>query len=114
LSDKDHLVRENAGFALIGIEDDAVPGLLEALKDKDPEIRAASAMVLGQMASPNMGLISQMDRNLGSRNSPHMSMPTAKNALPGLLKAMSDEDERVRKAASTAYEIVKKRDQIDP
>jgi RNA polymerase sigma factor (sigma-70 family) len=109
LRDKHFRVRQNAGFALIAIEDDAVAALVEALKDKDPEIRAAAAMVLGQMASPNMGLVSGADMARGSRNAPHMSVSTAKSVVPALLKAMADEDERVRQMASGAYEGVKKR-----
>jgi RNA polymerase sigma factor (sigma-70 family) len=107
LRDKHPLVQETAHLALIAIEDDAVPALVEAMKDKDPEIRAATAMVLGQMASPHMGPISQADM-MGGRNSLHMTVPTAKTAMPALLKAMGDEDERVRNAASGAYEILKK------
>jgi hypothetical protein len=42
-----------------------------------------------------------------------MTVPTAKTVVPALLKAMSDDDETVQKAASTAYEIVKKRAQND-
>jgi hypothetical protein len=37
-----------------------------------------------------------------------MTVPTEKTALPPLLKAMGDEDEGVRNAASGAYEILKK------
>jgi HEAT repeat protein len=80
LGDKHQLVRENAGFGLIAIEDDAVPALVKALQEeRDPAIRAAVAMVLGQMASPHMGLISQMDRMGSGRNSPHMHCSDSKN-----------------------------------
>jgi len=130
LRDEHPLVRENAGLGLIAIEDDAVPALVEAMKDKDPEIRAAAAMMLGQMASSHMGgmagrmggMASLMNRMTassnrmmgGPRGSSHISDATAKTIVPALLKAMSDEDESVRKAASAAYETLKKFGQTKP
>jgi RNA polymerase sigma factor (sigma-70 family) len=95
LRDESLLVRQNATSALVILGDDAVPGLVEGLKDKDPVIRAAAAETLGQIGSQK-------------------ALSTRKAALPALIKAMGDENERVRKAATQAYEIIKTRGQADP
>jgi len=43
-----------------------------------------------------------------------MAVQSAKKVVPALLNAMSDENERVRKAASLAYETFKKPGKPDP
>jgi len=95
LRDENLLVRQNATSALVILGDDAVPGLVEDLKEKDPVIRAAAAETLGKIGSQK-------------------ALSTRKAALLALIKAMGDENERVRKAATQAYEIIKTRGQADP
>jgi len=91
LRDKHPLVRQNAGSALVRVGAEAVPALVEALKDNDPVTRAAAAEILGQMGPP-----------------------TASSAVPALTKAMGDENEHVRKAASQAYKKFSTQGQADP
>jgi RNA polymerase sigma factor (sigma-70 family) len=91
LADKDQEVRQRAGIALVRVGAEAVPALVEALKDKDPVIRAGSAQVLGEMGST-----------------------VAASAVPALVKAMGDEDKRVREAAGWAYKRFPAQGQADP
>lgn len=82
LKDANGYVRVKAAEALWKIEKTPatvlLPVLLEALKDKDAQLRAAAAPVIGM---------------LGSK---------AKTAVPALIQALKDKDERVRGEAVSA------------
>jgi HEAT repeat protein len=60
-----------------------VPALTKALSDKEGDVRALAALVLGMLGD------------------------AAKSALPALEKLQKDEDERVRKLAARAIEQIK-------
>ncbi len=83
LKDKDSGVREVAAGALREIGPQALPALIEALKDKDSEVRRAAAEALGKIGGPQ--------------------------ALPALTEALKDEVRWVRRAAVEALAAVLKR-----
>ena len=86
LKDSNQDVRLNAAIALHWISSDvkrtAVTALLEVLKDSDPVLRGKAASALGD------------------------SGPEAKQAVPGLRKALKDHNEKVREAAAGALKRI--------
>jgi RNA polymerase sigma factor (sigma-70 family) len=90
-ADNNWSIHQNAEGALVQLGADAVPALVEALKDKDPVIRTASAQILGQIGPS-----------------------AASSALPALARAMGDDNENVRKAAAKAYKRFPSQSQADP
>jgi RNA polymerase sigma factor (sigma-70 family) len=109
MRDKHPRLRENASLALAEIGPDAVPAVAELMKDKDPEIRGAAAETLGRMSGLRTG-----GGRLSNLSGKTITGPALKTAIQALLKAMGDEDEHVRNAASQAYALLKQRDQADP
>jgi hypothetical protein len=71
-------IAETAAASLARIGADAVPQLIAALKDHEPEVRAASAKALALMG------------------------PKASSAVPALIDALNDSDENVRRTAARA------------
>ena len=88
LDDPDVEVRQNLALAIANLGDPAIPGLLEALSHSKPERRMGAAMALGQVR------------------------PTAKNAVPALVRALSDKDEGVRRQVSYALSRIVGRDSL--
>ncbi len=78
LADHDSEVRQNLGLALASLGSDAVPPLIEALKDSRSIVRGAAAYALGQMGA------------------------TAEPALESLLGLLQDGDTEVRRKTSYA------------
>ncbi len=78
LRDPDPDVRQHAALALATIGTDALKPLTEALKDANKERRAASAYAIGQMGYPG------------------------RDAIPELLKTLKDDDANVRRAGAQA------------
>ena len=71
-------LQETVADALARIGNDAVPSLIAALDDRDPEVRSYACRALSVM---------------GDRAAP---------AVPALIKRLSDEDENVRRSAARA------------
>jgi hypothetical protein len=67
---------ETAADALARIGSPAVPSLVQAMQNPDPQIRLKAVKVLGRMG------------------------PDAKDAVPDLIRLLEDPDEEIRKAAS--------------
>ena len=78
LDDPDVEVRQNIAAALANLGDSAVPALIDALNHAKRERRVGAALALG------------------------IVRPAAKTAIPGLLKALKDADDGVRRQASYA------------
>lgn len=104
-------VRVDAAFMLAKQTDNkdfaAVPGLIEALSDEDARIRSAAVKVLGEIGDPEsvpslLEIVNhERDGNIrwlatGSLNK------MGQAAVPGLVKALHDEDWKVRRSACEA------------
>lgn len=80
---------------------EAVPELIKALEDEDPEVRSAAAVALGQIgpdaktAVPNL-IWALSDRETEVRMYAALGLrgigPDAKDAVPELLRALNDDD----------------------
>jgi HEAT repeat protein len=104
-------VRVDAAFMLAKQSDykdqEAVPGLLDALDHEDIRIRVAACKALGEMAAANAVprllqiLNKDTDNDLRwAATNALGKMGTA--AVPGLVKALQDEDWKVRRSAADA------------
>jgi HEAT repeat protein len=79
LGDKEYRVRASATDALVKMPSSyVVPGMIEALRNADPGVRANAAVVLGAFG------------------------PAAKHAVPALASALKDPNLRVRELAGEA------------
>src|SRR5262249_12830450 len=87
LKDVDPEVRQYCALALANLGHDALKALTEALTDSSRERRSAAAYALGQMGGQ------------------------AREALPPLLKVLKDEDTGVRRAAAQALNRIVAQDQ---
>lgn len=100
---------------------DAVPELTERLKSPKPNLALASAWAVVQISPPTAaiaaktlpvltaGLTSDLPvARQGAAEGLGRLGPLAKEAVPALQKATSDKEESVRKAATTALEIIQK------
>lgn len=85
----------------------AVPGLLDALHDDDPRLRAAAAKSLGEIgdatAVPELlrSMNTDPDGNIRWQASGALSK-IGEAAVPGLAEALKDEDWKVRRSAAEA------------
>lgn len=85
----------------------AVPGLLDALHDDDPRLRAAAAKSLGEIgdaaAVPELlrAMNTDPDGNIRWQASGALSK-IGEAAVPGLAEALKDEDWKVRRSAAEA------------
>jgi hypothetical protein len=104
-------VRVDAAFMLAKQSNNtdfaAVPGLIEALQDEDARIRTAAVKILGEVGDPNsvphlLQIINtERDSNIRWLATGSLSkMGTA--AVPGLVKALQDNDWKVRRSACEA------------
>jgi HEAT repeat protein len=83
LGDKEYRVRASAADALIKMPSShVVPGMIEALRNADPAVRANAAVVLGAFG------------------------PAATHAVPALASALKDPNLRVRELAGGALERI--------
>jgi HEAT repeat protein len=71
-------LQETAATALARIGPEAIPALVQALRDADPQVRSQAALALARMG------------------------PDASPAVPALMEALSDRDENVRRCAARA------------
>lgn len=78
LADKDVNVRSNASNALVQVGGEALPGLIAALKSEQRDVREQAARTLRKMG------------------------PTAQSAVPALVEALQDDDVDVHTAVSSA------------
>jgi len=78
LRDLDPDVRQHSAIALAAIGPEAIPALIQVLTDKIKERRAAAAYALGQMGE------------------------AARDAMPSLLTVLKDDDAAVRRSAAQA------------
>ena len=86
LDDADVETRQNIALTLANLGEAATPGLLEALAHNKPERRMGAAFALGQIR------------------------PTAKDAVPALIKALKDPEPGVRRQVSYALSRMVGRD----
>lgn len=95
----------------------ALPALIAALQDSEPNVRAWAALAIGDIgpdaerAVPDLiGLLSNPDE--GSRNTACIGLrgigPAAKASLPALRKALSDPSKYVRQFAEQAIKSIEK------
>jgi hypothetical protein len=78
LKDEDDEVRQLSALALASIGRDAVPALLQALQDNNKEKRAAAAYAIGRIG------------------------PQAREAIPDLVKALKDPETTVKRSSAEA------------
>jgi len=90
LSDTSFEVRSHLGAALAEYGPRAVPALLKALQDRNPERRAGAAYAFSQMRPPDS------------------------EALPALLRAVKDPEEVVRREAAFAINRIVRYQQKGP
>jgi len=81
-ADKNDLVRSRAAFSLAKLGDAAIPSLVKALQDKDPEVRRQAAWAICN------------------------HVPRLRELLPVLMNAAKDEDADVRASVLSTMEIV--------
>jgi hypothetical protein len=96
----------------------ALPALIGALGDSDPNVRWGAAAVIGNIgpaaaeAVPRLVVLLR-DENEGARNSACIGLkgigPAAKTALPALRNALSDPSPDVRRFAQTAIASIEGR-----
>ncbi len=85
----------------------AVPGLIEALRDEDARIRTAAVKVLGEIKDPEsvpslLEIVNhERDGNIRWLATGALSK-MGETAVPGLVKALHDEDWKVRRSACEA------------
>lgn len=85
----------------------AVPGLIEALRDEDARIRSAAVKVLGEIKDPEsvpslLEIVNhERDGNIRWLATGALSK-MGETAVPGLVKALHDEDWKVRRSACEA------------
>ena len=104
-------VRVDAAFMLAkqsGNKDtSAVPGLIEALYDEDSRLRTAAVKVLGEIGDPNVVpeflilLNKENDGNIRWAVSAALGR-MGKDAVPGLVEALRDENWKVRRSSAEA------------
>jgi hypothetical protein len=85
----------------------AVPGLLDALRDDNPQVRTSAVKALGQIGDPAAvpELLSTMVKDPGGDVRWAASAALGKmgeTAVPGLMTALRDEDWKVRRSAAEA------------
>jgi HEAT repeat protein len=99
----------------------AIPGLLKALKDEDSRVRARAACSVAEMVEPKVAAPAILESLKGFRDAATFDFQrgtllsqTAKalggmgaEAVPFLVRALSDEDKMVREGAVTALSDVK-------
>ncbi|MBS0208985.1 MAG: HEAT repeat domain-containing protein [Planctomycetes bacterium] len=90
-------LQETAADALARIGNDAVPALIAALEDKDPEVRSfacRSLSVMGDRAAPAVGALtarlSDPDENVRRAAARALGQigPAAKSAIPALIELL--------------------------
>jgi len=115
VNDSTEAVRHKAIDALgaIGSEArEAVPTLIRCLKDKDATTRTAAANVLTQIGFEAVPLLAQVlagdDAHFRCDVAFVLSQigPKAQAAIPALLHALKDEDDRIQAAAAKALKAV--------
>lgn len=96
---------------------EALPALMQALDDRDGDVRAWAAQTIGEIgpeAKVAVSLLLTLLRNgdEGSRNSSCIALgkigPAAKDALPALRQALNDPSNDVRRFAEQAIENIQK------
>lgn len=111
LRDPDKGVRGQAARALAGLGEEAVPDLLDLLKDKEWRIRYRAAEALGMSGSPNaaaallQALTDEKDhvRYMAAKS---LGIMGVRSAVAPLLARLSDENEYVRRMAAVSLEKI--------
>jgi HEAT repeat protein len=95
----------------------ALPGLVAAFKDSDPDVRAWAAQAVGGIGANAADAVPALtellkNENEGSRNSACIALgkigPAAKAALPALRIALDDQSQGVRRFAAQAIERIQR------
>ena len=93
----------------------ALPALVVALQDREPNVRAWSAQAIGEIGPDAESAVPELirlfsDPDVGSRNSACIALrgigPPAKTALPMLRNSLSDPSKDVRRFAKLAIESI--------
>ena len=128
LHDDDVRLRKNAALALTALAGSwfdhssakldikpALPALVAALQDSEPNVRAWSAQAIGEIGADAESAVPELIRLLsnhdeGSRNSACIALrgigPAAKTALPALRNLLSDPSKDVRRFAELAIKSI--------
>jgi HEAT repeat protein len=111
----DRDVHELAVSGLIKIGAAAIPALIEALKDKDNQIRISAAWALGSIGETAKAAIPALIEALKDHNSRFRAIAgealgaiggEAKAAIPALMEALKDKDRIVRRSAAEALKRI--------
>lgn len=95
----------------------ALPGLVAAFTDSDPDVRAWAAQAVGGIGANAADAVPALtellkNENEGSRNSACIALakigPAAKAALPALRVALNDQSQEVRRFAAQAIERIER------
>lgn len=95
----------------------ALPALVVALQDREPNVRGWSAQAIGEIGADAKGAVPELITLLsnpdeGSRNSACIALrgigPAAKPALPALNKSLSDPSKDVRQFAALAIKSIER------
>jgi len=99
-SDRD--IRYRLTLLLTSQDGFVVPALVHALSDPRPRVRCRAAATLAKVAS-EVGLVQLLDDGTLHRRTSDKD-PAVASAVPALIKALSDSDAGVRRAAALALE----------
>jgi len=108
----------SANYALLKIASypKAIPAIIEALKDKDWDVRTSAASALGGIGPDARAAVPVLiealkDEHFYVRSSAAHALggigPEARAAVPALTMALKDEDKDVRRAAAEALKKVR-------
>jgi len=128
LHDNDVQLRKNAALALTVLAGNwfepswskldikaALPALIAALRDSEPNVRGWSAQAIGEIGPDAESAVPELitllsDPDVGSRNSACIALrgigPPAKTALPMLRNSLSDPSQDVRRFAELAIKSI--------
>ena len=128
LHDDDVQLRKNAALALTVLAGNwfepswskldikaALPALIAALRDSEPNVRGWSAQAIGEIGPDAESAVPELitllsDPDVGSRNSACIALrgigPPAKTALPMLRNSLSDPSQDVRRFAELAIKSI--------
>lgn len=106
LRDKDKEARGRAAYALGGIGEPAIPALIEALNHEDRDVRSNAAYALGRIGEPAKDAVPVLMKAMSNDDYVRLGAAEAlgkigEPAVPALVEALNHEDEDVRRNAAS-------------